>query len=295
VRVLASLPEGIAMKTVQFMATPLPSSDTPSFSRLTSGRRASSWTVAVPATFLAVALVVLMAWLAARASSRQQQVANLQRDFAGTQQTLTALQKQATQLQQDLETAKDPGRTTVVLTAPAAAKGKKGAAAAPSSAWGAAVWGESSGKSWIRLAVYGLAVPPRGQALKVWFEPLTGAPILVGYLDPSPTGTGLVEGKGLPEVDQGKRLYVALDAEDAKAPTQASKVLFEASLPKLTPATQAAPTAPAAGAATDKTAPAANVPAASDKPGVPKAEVQDVPSSAASGSETSRPAEKPAQ
>ena len=231
------------------MATTLPGSETPSFSRLTAGRASSSWMVAVPATFLGVALVILMAWLAARASSRQQQLDGLQKDYATNQKTLEAAQKQVVGLQSDVELARDPGRTTVVLQAPvskaAATRGAKPAAAA--AAWAAATWGETSGKSWIRLYAYGVTAPPRGQAIKVWFEPRQGSPIEIGKLDPSQTGTALLEGKGLPEVDQGKRILASIDPEAAKAP--GSNVLFEANLPKLEPLTKAAPAAPESGSA----------------------------------------------
>lgn len=227
------------------MATTLPNSETPSFSRLTAGRHSSSWMVAVPATFLGVALVILMAWLAARASSRQQQVEGLQKDYAANQKTLEAAQKQVVGLQSDLELARDPGRTTVVLQAPPAkAAGKRGAASA---AWGAATWGESQGKSWIRLAAYGVTAPAQGQIIHVWFEPRQGAPIEVGKLDPSQAGTALLEGKGLPAVDQGKRIFATVEPESAKAP--GTNVLFEANLPKLEPLTKAAPAAPEPGAA----------------------------------------------
>jgi hypothetical protein len=217
--------------------------------------------VAVPATFLGVALVILMAWLAARASSRQQQLDGLQKEYAVSQKTVEAAQKQVVGLQSELELARDPGRTTVVLQAPVPkASSNRGAKpAAASAAWGAATWGETAGTSWIRLSAYGLTAPPRGQVIRVWFEPRQGNPIEVGKLDPSKTGTALLEGKGLPEVDQGKRLLAAIEPEAAKAP--GSNVLFEANLPKLEPATKGATAAP--------------------EPGVAKLEVQEESSAAA--------------
>jgi hypothetical protein len=221
------------------------SSESPSFSRLTSGRRASSWTIAVPATFLAVAVVVLMAWLAARASSRQAQLETLQRDLAAAQQTMAAAQKQVVTVQADLEMARDPGRTTVVMEAPATtAKGKR-EARPDTAAWGAAVWGESQGKSWQRISAYGLQAPPPGRQISAWFEPIKGTPLLLGKLEPSPNGTALLEAKDLPGVDQGKRLFVSVQETNAKAP--GGPVLFEASLPKLVPQTKVAPDAKAAG------------------------------------------------
>ncbi|HXN82647.1 MAG TPA: anti-sigma factor [Myxococcales bacterium] len=220
------------------------SPESPSFSRLTSGRRSSSWTIAVPTTFLAVAVVVLMAWLAARASSRQTQLETLQRDLAASQQTLAAAQKQVVTAQAELEIARDPGRTTVVMQAPAPAKGKS-VARPEAAAWGAAVWGESQGKSWHRISAYGLQTAPPGHQIHVWFEPIKGPPLPLGKLEPAPNGTALLEAKDLPGVDQGKRLFVSLEARNAKAP--AGPVLFEASLPKLVPQTRAAPDAKASG------------------------------------------------
>jgi hypothetical protein len=203
--------------------------------------------VAVPATFLGVALVVLMAWLAARASSRQQQLEGLQKEYAVSQKAVEAAQKQVVGLQSDLEWARDPGRTTVMLQAPVAkAAGSRGAkpAAATSTAWGVATWGETAGTSWIRLAAYGLTAPSRGQVIRVWFEPRQGKPIEVGKLDPPQSGTALLEGKALPAVDQGKRILAVIEPEAATAP--GTNVLFEADLPKLAPVTTgAAAAAPA--------------------------------------------------
>jgi anti-sigma-K factor RskA len=203
--------------------------------------------VAIPATFLGVALIILMAWLAARASSRQQQLDVLQKEYAATQKTLEAAQKQVVGLQSDLETARDPGRTTVVLQAPAGKAVARGAKPGAAAAWAAATWGETTGKSWIRLSAYGVTAPAQGQAIKVWFEPRQGSPIELGRLDPSQAGTALVEAKGLPEVDQGKRILASIEPEAAKAP--GSNVLFEANLPKLEPVTKAAPAAPETGSA----------------------------------------------
>lgn len=242
------------MKTLANMAQSI-ASDAPSFARLTGSRRSSSWTIALPATFLAVALVVLMAWLAARASSRQAQLETLQRDAAASQQTLAAAQKQVQTVQSQLELARDPGRTTVVLQASApAGRSAKGAVAANSS-WGAAAWGESNGKSWVRLNAYGLVNPPQGKSLIVWFAPLQGAPVSLGKLEPSPSGTAQLEAKDLPGVDQGKRLFASVEAENAKAPV--GPVLFGADLPKLVPQSKPLPPAPPPGSPAGADAPAA--------------------------------------
>jgi hypothetical protein len=221
------------------------SPESPSFSRLTGHRRASSWTIAVPTTFLVVALVVIMAWLAARASSRQTQLETLQRDLAASQQALAAAQKQVQMAQTELETARDPGRTTVVMQAPVTGKGSR-AVRPEAAAWGAAVWGESQGKSWHRISAYGLQAPPRGHQIHAWFEPIKGPPLPLGKLEPAPNGTALLEVKDLPGVDQGKRLFVSMEETNAKAP--GGPVLFEASLPKLVPQTKAAPDAKASAA-----------------------------------------------
>jgi hypothetical protein len=185
-----------------------------------------------------------MAWLAARASSRQTQLETLQRDLAAVQQTMAAAQKQVAMVQADLEMARDPGRTTVVMEAPATAKGRQ-AARPDAAAWGAAVWGESQGKSWHRISAYGLQPAPRGHQIHAWFEPIKGAPLPLGKLEPAPNGTALLEAKDLPGVDQGKRLFVSVQETNAKAP--GGPVLFEASLPKLVPQTKVAPDAKAAG------------------------------------------------
>ena len=56
--------------------------------------------------------------------------------------------------------------------------------------------------------------------------------MLVGQLDVDQEGNAFVMGSGLPAVDQGKRVFVSLDSEGAKAP---EKILFEAPLPPLKP------------------------------------------------------------
>lgn len=237
------------MKTLRDMARSLSPEESPSFARLTTGRRASSWTIALPTTFLAVAVVLLLAWLAARASSRQSQLETLQRDLAASQQVLAAVQKQVQAVQADLEIARDPGRATVLMQPPVAGKKGKRAVQPDAAAWGAAVWGESLGKSWLRISAYGLQVAPRGRQIQAWFEPLQGAPLPLGKLEPAPNGTALLEAKNLPGVDEGKRVFASLEEKNAQAP--AGPVLFEASLPKLVPETKAAPAPPQTGAATE--------------------------------------------
>lgn len=211
--------------------------------------------IALPVTFLVLAMVVLMAWLAARAQSRGEKLAALQRDYQTSQQTLLDAQKQTISVQSDLALARDPGRTTVVLQPPVVAAkkvrhGAKAEALPAPTAWAAAVWGENQGKSWIRLDAYGLNPPPQDQAIEVWFEPAQGAPIAVGRLDPSANGIATLEGKSLPGVDQGKRLFASMEQAGAMEP--AGPVLFTANLPNLVPMTRPAP---------DATSPAGAAPA----------------------------------
>jgi len=68
----------------------------------------------------------------------------------------------------------------------------------------------------------------------------------VSKLDPAQDGTAFVEGKDLPAMDKGKRLFVSLDDEDAK---KAGAEIFQAELPKLKPAVSTTPPAQAGAAA----------------------------------------------
>jgi hypothetical protein len=198
----------------------------PTFSRLTDKRPTSSWRAAIPVVVIVVALVAILAYLASRISSYGQQLSVAQRDVEAARQSAEGMQKQMAQLQRELAIARSAGRVTVVLQT--VEKGKP-----ELKAWGAATWGElNDGKSWLRLSAYGLKLPGPGKADHAWLEPTSGAPVLVGQLDVNQEGNAFVMASGLPAVNQGKRVFVSLDSEDAKAP---EKILFEAPLPPLKP------------------------------------------------------------
>jgi hypothetical protein len=173
-----------------------------------------------------VALVAVLAYLASRLSSYSQQLSEAQRDAAAARQSAEGMQKQMAQLQRELAMARSAGRVTVVLQT--VEKGKSAL-----KAWGAATWGElNDGTSWLRLSVYGLSPATPGKVYNAWLEPTSGAPVLVGRVDVDQEGNAFVMASGLPAVDQGKRVFVSLDSEGAKAP---EKILFEAPLPPLKP------------------------------------------------------------
>jgi type II secretory pathway pseudopilin PulG len=202
------------------------SAEGPTFSRLTEGRKTQSWRAAIPVVVVVVALVAVLAYLASRLSSYSQQFSEAQREAAAARQSAEGMQKQMAQLQRELAMARSAGRVTVVLQA--VEKGKSA-----SKAWGAATWGElNDGTSWLRLSTYGLPPPAPGKVYDAWLEPTSGAPVFVGRLDVDQEGSAFVMASGLPAVDQGKRVFVSLDSEGAKAP---EKILFEAPLPPLKP------------------------------------------------------------
>jgi hypothetical protein len=176
-----------------------------------------------------VAVVVVIAWLAARASEYSQQLSSTRNELTQATQTVGQMQQRTAALDAEVARLRSPGRTTVILRA--AAPARRGAAQDESGAWGAATWGEQpDGKTWVRLDAYGVAPAPQGKVLALWLEPAAGAPVLVTKLDPAPDGSAFAEGKDLPAVDQGKRLIVSVDDEDAKKPGQA---MMQADLPKL--------------------------------------------------------------
>ncbi len=198
----------------------------PTFSRLTDKRPTSSWRAAIPVVVIVVALVAVLAYLASRISSYSQQLSVAQREVEATRQSADGMQKQMAQLQRESAIARSAGRVTVVLQT--VEKGKP-----ELKAWGAATWGElNDGKSWLRLSAYGLQPSGPGKPYHAWLEPTSGAPVLVGQLDVDQEGNAFVMASGLPAVDQGKRVFVSLDPEGAKAP---EKILFEAPLPPLKP------------------------------------------------------------
>jgi hypothetical protein len=206
--------------------TTVPGSSQP-FARIVETRRTSSWAAAIPAAILLVAAVVLIAWFAARASEYSQQLHNAHNELAQQAQTVTQLQQRAVVVEGDLVRLRNPGRTTVILRAPAT--GKRAAQDA-SAAWGAATWGEQAdGKTWVRVEAYGLSAP-QGKTLNLWFEPVQGAPVLASKVDPGQDGSAFAEGKDLPGLADGKRLVLTADGEDAKQP---GDVVAQADLPKL--------------------------------------------------------------
>jgi hypothetical protein len=56
--------------------------------------------------------------------------------------------------------------------------------------------------------------------------------VLVGQLEVDQEGSAFVMASGLPALDHGKRVFVSLDSEGARAP---EKILFGAPLPPLKP------------------------------------------------------------
>ena len=213
------------------------STHTPSFSRLTEGRRANSWRSAIPAVVAIGLAIALLAYLASRVSSYGQQLAVAERDNVAAKQQADAAQKRADELNKSLLQARSAGRTTVVMQSED--KGKDAG-----KAWGTATLGEAAaGKSWLRFNAYGLAKPAEGKAYHAWMMPLSGEPVQVAGLEPAQDGSAFAMGTDLLGVEQGKKVMVSLDAADgAKAPEQ---VLFSADLPTLastmTPAPAGAP------------------------------------------------------
>jgi anti-sigma-K factor RskA len=202
----------------------------PTFSRLTEGRRASSWKAALPAVAVVVAFVALLAYMASRLSTYSQDLAASQRDAAASRQQYESALKRNAELQREVTLIKSAGRTTVILQG----KTKDGA-------WAAATWGESEGgKSWMRVSAYGLSTAPAGKEYHVWIAPKSGDPVKVGALDPDNDGSAFVAAGNLPAVDEAKSVLVSLDAESAKAPDQ---VLIETPLPTLKPELAASPAA----------------------------------------------------
>ena len=213
------------------------------FSRIVETKKTTSWSMGVPIAVFVVVAVALIAYFAAKGTQAHEQAAQAQQAMEQQQQAVTQMQQKLAAIDADLSRLRDPGRTTVILQS--ASAGKRGKAS--SNGWGAATWGEQQdGKSWVRLSAYGLNTAPSGKNYDLWFVSGSGDSMLAGKLEPNTDGTAFVDGKDLPAVDQGKSLVVALDDENAKSPGQ---VLFQASLPKLTPSQHAAPAAsePAAG------------------------------------------------
>ena len=222
------------------------------FARIVESRKTSSWSIGIPIAIIVVLAVALLAYFAAKATQAREELAANQQASQQSQQQLTQVQQKLAQVDGELNRLRDPGRTTVILQS--ASVGKRGKAA--EGPWGAATWGEQNdGKSWLRLNAYGLTPPPSGKAYQFWFVASSGDSILVGKIDANSDGSGYLEGKDLPGVDQGKTLLASLDDENAK--THGAPV-FQAQLPKLAPVQHGAPApAGAKDAQNDANAPAA--------------------------------------
>jgi hypothetical protein len=231
------------------------------FSRIVETKKTTSWSIGVPIAIFVVVAVALIAYFAAKGTQAREQSAQAQQAVQQQQQQLTQMQQKLASFDTEFARLRDPGRTTVILQS--AATGKK--AKTPNAAWGAATWGEQQdAKTWVRLNAYGLGAAPSGKNYDLWFVSAAGDSILVGKLEPNTDGSAFVDGKDLPAVDQGKSMLVAIDDENAKTPGQ---IVFQASLPKLTPSQHAAP------AQSEQASAGSNAPAGSEaSPGSAPAE-----------------------
>ena len=214
------------MATTRTVTSPAP------FSRIVEARSTSSWKAALPAALIVIAAVIAAAYFAAKASEQSQLLAGARTEMQQNVQAVSQLQSRMATVDGDLARLRTAGRTTVILK-PAASKAPRKGADTVASSWGAATWGEQSdGKTWIRMDAYGLAPAPQGKGYDVWFEGADGNVVEVAKLDPAQDGSAFAEGKDLPGVDKGKRIFVSLDEEEAKKP---GTEVFQADLPKLKP------------------------------------------------------------
>lgn len=200
------------MATTRVLKKPAP------FARIIEKGRPTSWAVGLPVAVIIVALIGLFAYFASKAMTYSQQLVEANQTLAQQQTTVDAAQKRLTAVEGDLSIANNPGKTTVLLQP--AAKGE--------TAWGSAVWGEVGGKGFLRLRAYGLKEPAQGQTYQAFFEGADKKPVLLGVLDPGPSGSAFVAGKDLPAA--GNRVFVTLNPENAKQPAADAKPLMEASL-----------------------------------------------------------------
>jgi hypothetical protein len=211
----------------------------PTFSRLTDGKARHSWRVAVPVVVVVVAIGALVAYLASNISSSSQRASAAERDANQYREQVAAVTKQVGDLQKDVALARSPGRTTVIIEAPAPA-GKKAAATTPRP-WAAVTWGElPDGKTWMRVNAYGLAQNlENGKAYRIWLQPASGDFIDVGAIELDANGSGYAMKADLPAIDQGKAVILTIDASGAKQPGQ---TVARGDLPKLqSTVTQAPP------------------------------------------------------
>lgn len=192
--------------------------DTPTFSRIISKGRPTSWTFGIPITIVVVALLALFAYFASKSSSYASELEATRLQMTQQQQGLTAAQQRLTTLESDLALARNPGLTTVTLQPSKDSNG----------AWASAVWGEMAGKGFLEVRAYGLKPAGEGKAYQAWFQAGEEKPVLVGVLDPGPNGAGFAMGKELPAAAKGGRVFVNLAAESAK--TVEGTPLLEAKL-----------------------------------------------------------------
>jgi len=210
----------------------------PTFSRLTEGKTRQSWRAAAPAVVVIVLAVALLGYLASSVSSSSQRANAAERDANQYRDQVAAMGKQVGDLQKDVALLRTPGRTTVILQAPAPT-GKK-APAADSKTWTAATWGElPNGKTWMRVYAYGLSQEMgSGKAHHLWMQPASGDPVDIGALEADSNGDGFAMKVDLPAIDQGKAVILTIDSSDAKQP---GETVARADLPKLEPRMKAAP------------------------------------------------------
>jgi hypothetical protein len=199
--------------------------DSPTFSRITSKGRPTSWTLGVPITIVVVALIGLFAYFASKASSLSSQVDSANQQLAQQQQGFAAVQQKLTQNEAELAIAHNPGVATVILQPTKDSNG----------AWASAVLGEAGSKGFVQVRGYGLKSVSNGKAYQVWFQAAgDDKPVLVGILDPGPDGAAFAQGKDLPSMAKGGRAFV--NVGDEKATSVNGSTLLEA---KLEPAAKA--------------------------------------------------------
>jgi len=179
--------------------------NTPSFSRIVSKGRPTSWTLGIPITVLVVAMLGLIAFFASRASTYSSQLEESQKALAAQQQTTDANNKKLTGLEGDLALAHNPGNMALTLAPTKESNG----------AWASAVVGDQAGKGFAEVRAYGLKPAAEGKAFQAWMQSGTEKPVLLGILDPGPNGAAFAMGKDLPMAKDG-RVFVNLGDASAK-------------------------------------------------------------------------------
>ena len=194
--------------------------DSPTFSRITSKGRPTSWTLGIPITIVLVALIGLFAYFASKSSSMSSQVDAANQQLAQQQQGLAAVQQKLTQNEADLAIAHNPGMATVILQPTKDSN----------AAWASAVVGDAGSKGFVQVRGYGLKSAPNGKAYQVWFQAAGDAqPLLIGILDPGPDGAAFAQGKDLPSMAKGGgRVFINIG--DEKATSVNGTTLLESKL-----------------------------------------------------------------